>query len=154
MPPVAAIDHHRRRFGRIQGIHQVPAIARRRPTVHGRRSLVYQIASHTNLFIVSLDQGVCKHVGYLGHEAESITTAPVMIGEYLLVAINGGARDAVLRVYTIEPNRSDKPDPWLKLLQEIPLGGHLQMSPLVEGQRVLVTTNSGMVRVFEPAPPT
>ena len=72
-----------------------------------------------------------------------------MIGDYLLVAINGGARDAVLRVYTIEPNRSDKPDPWLKLVQEIQLGGHLQMSPLVEGQRVLVTTNSGVVRVFE-----
>jgi outer membrane protein assembly factor BamB/TolA-binding protein len=135
--------------GESKGYIKFPQSLGVAPTVDGRRSLVYQVASHTNLFIVSLDQGVCKHVGYLGHEAESITTSPVMIGEYLLVAINGGARDAVLRVYTVEPNRSDKPDPWLKLLQEIPLGGHLQMSPLVEGQRVLVTTNSGMVRVFE-----
>ncbi len=119
------------------------------PVVDARRSLIYQVASHTNLFILSLDQGVCKHVGYIGHETASITTTPVMFGEYLLVSINGGARDAMLRVYTIEPNRSDKPDPWLKLVQEIPLDGHLQMSPLVEGQRVLVTTNSGTVRVFE-----
>ena len=29
------------------------------------------------------------------------------------------------------------------------MDGHLQMSPLVEGQRVLVTTNAGVVRVFE-----
>ena len=29
------------------------------------------------------------------------------------------------------------------------MDGHLQMSPLVEGRRVLVTTNSGVVRVFE-----
>ncbi|MGB7737428.1 MAG: PQQ-binding-like beta-propeller repeat protein [Thermoguttaceae bacterium] len=119
------------------------------PVVDGRRSLVYQVASHTNLFILSLDQGVCKHVGYLGHEAASITTTPVMLGDYLLIAINRGARDAVLGAYTIEPNRSDKPDPWLKLVQEIPLDGHLQMSPLVEGQRVLVTTNSGVVHVYE-----
>jgi outer membrane protein assembly factor BamB/TolA-binding protein len=119
------------------------------PVIDARRSLIYQVASHTNMFVLSLDQGVCKHVAYLGHGAASITTTPVMFGDYLLVSINGGARDAVLRVYTIEPNRSDKPDPWLKLVQEIPLDGHLQMSPLVEGQRVLVTTNSGWVKVFE-----
>ena len=34
-------------------------------------------------------------------------------------------------------------------MQEIPLDGHLQMSPLVEGRRVLTATNSGVVRVFE-----
>ena len=135
--------------GESKGYIQFPQQLNVAPVVDVRRALIYQVASHTNLFILSLDQGVCKHVGYLGHEAASITTAPVMIGDYLLVSINGGARDAVLRVYTIEPNRSDKPDPWLKLVQEIPLGGHLQMSPLVEGQRVLVTTNSGVVRVFE-----
>jgi outer membrane protein assembly factor BamB len=135
--------------GESSGYVQFPQAIDVSPVVDVRRSLVYQVAHHTSLFILSLDQSVCRHVAYLGHEPASITTAPVMIGDYLLVAVNNGARDAVLRAYSIQPNRSDKPDPWLKLVQEIPLGGHLQMSPLVEGQRVLTTTNSGIVRVFE-----
>jgi len=136
--------------GESKGYIRFPQALCVAPTIDVRRSLIYQVAAHTNLFVLSLDQGVCKHVAYLGHEPASITTAPVIIGDYLLVAVNDGARDAVLRVYAIEPNhRSDKPDPWLRRVQEIRLGGHLQMSPLVEGQRVLVTTNSGFVRVFE-----
>jgi glucose dehydrogenase len=58
--------------------HQALNVA---PTVDFHRSLIYQIASHTNLFVLSLEDGVCKHVAYLGHELASVTTAPVMVGD-------------------------------------------------------------------------
>ena len=98
-----------------------------------RRSLVYQVAAHTNLFVLSLADGVCQHVAYLGHDPASVTTAPVMIDDYLLVVVNGGDRSSTMRLFTIEPKRSDKPEPWLKLVQEIALEGHVQTPPLVEG---------------------
>jgi outer membrane protein assembly factor BamB/TolA-binding protein len=119
------------------------------PCIDVRRSLVYQVAAHTNLFVLSLDDGLCKHVAYLGHEPASIIAAPVVVDEYLLVSVNDGARDSAVKIFTIQPDHSDKPESWLKPIQEIRLGGHLQMSPLVEGRRVLTATDTGVVRVFE-----
>ena len=65
------------------------------------------------------------------------------------MAINDGVRDCVLQVLAIQPKRSDKPEPWLKPLQQIRLSGHVSTPPLVDGRRVLVTTTAGVVRVFE-----
>jgi outer membrane protein assembly factor BamB len=119
------------------------------PAIDTRQSLIYQVAAHTNVFILSLDDGACQHVDYLGHEPGSVVTAPLVIDEYLLVAVNDGARDSELQVLAIAPKRSDKPEPWLKPVQQIRLEGHVLTRPLVEGRRVLVTTSSGSVRVFE-----
>ena len=65
------------------------------------------------------------------------------------MAMNDGLRDCVLQVLAIQPKRSDKPEPWLKLVQQIPLSGHVATTPLVDGRRVLMTTTAGVVRVFE-----
>lgn len=119
------------------------------PAIDLRRSLAYLIASHTNLFIVSLDDGQCKHVAYLGHSPVSVSVAPVVVDNYLLAAVNDGVRDTELRVFAIQPNTADKKTPWLKPLQQVSLGGHVQTPLLVDGRRVLITTSSGTVRVFE-----
>ncbi len=118
------------------------------PTVDARRSLIYQVAAHTNLFILSLTDGECKQVVYLGHDSAGIAAAPAIVDDYLLVAINGAARESVLHVFAIQQPTEKSPS-LLKPVQQINLGGHVQTSPLVEGRRVLVATNSGVVRVFE-----
>ena len=73
----------------------------------------------------------------------------MVVDDFLLVAVNDGARDAVLQVFLIQPKDSGKPEPWLKLVQQIPLGGHVATPPLADGRRVLVATSSGIVRIFE-----
>lgn len=135
--------------GNSSGYVQLPQPLCVAPAVDTRQSLVYQIADHTNLFVLSLADGVCKHVAYLGHERGSITTAPVLIGGYLLVAVNDGARDGSLLVFATRSNDPDNPETFLKLIQQIRLEGHIQTPPLAEGRRVLATTNRGVVRIFE-----
>lgn len=119
------------------------------PAVDSRRSLVYQVAVHSNMFVVSLEDGTCREVFYLGHSQGSVNTAPVVIDDFLLVVVNDGAYDSVLKLFAVQTRKSDKPEPWLKLVQEIRLGGHVKTPPLVDGRRVLVSTAAGIVRVFE-----
>lgn len=119
------------------------------PAVDERRSLVYQVAEHSNLFVVSLTDGACREVFYLGHGRGSVSTAPVVIDDFLLVVVNDGAYDSVLKLFAVQTKRADKPQPWLKLVQQIRLGGHVKTSPLIDGRRVLVSTAAGVVRVYE-----
>jgi len=135
--------------GRSPGFVQFPQSLSVAPVVDARRSVIYQIADHANLFVLSLNDGACRQVVFLGHDRGTITTAPLVMEDYLLITVNDGARDAELRIYAIQPPKSDKPEPWLKLVQSIRLGGHVQTPPLADGRRVLITTDAGLVRLFE-----
>ncbi len=118
--------------GESSGYVQFPQPLKVAPVIDFRQSLIFQIADHTNVFILSLNDGACKNVAYLGHQPGAVTTSPVILEDYLLVAMNDGLRDCVLQVLAIQPKRSDKPEPWLKLVQQIPLSGHVATTPLVE----------------------
>ena len=118
----------------------------------GRRSLIYQIAAGANLFILSLDNNACKHVVYVGHEPGSVVVPPLVVGDCVLVAVNDGARDAVLKVFAAADKAEKgkgRSDAWLNLVQEIRLDGHVQTPMLTDGRRILVTTNSGAVSAWE-----
>ena len=73
------------------------------------RSLAYQVADHTNVFIMSLDDDTCKNVAYLGHEPGTVLTPPVVVDDFLLVAINGGAHDSTLNVFLISRRNPARP---------------------------------------------
>jgi len=135
--------------GDSSGYTQLPQALRVAPAVDLRRSLVLQVAEHTNLFMLSLADGKCRQVVHLGHQPGSVTTAPVLLGDYLLVAVNDGAHDATLQVLTIQPDRTGKTGPAPKPVQQIRLKGRVQTPLLVDGRRLLVTTDQGAVRVFE-----
>jgi outer membrane protein assembly factor BamB len=135
--------------GDSSGYTQLPQALRVAPAVDARRSLVLQVAEHTNLFVLSLADGKCRQVVHLGHQPGSVTTAPVLLGDYLLVAVNDGARDATLQVLAVQPDRTGKTGPAPKPVQQIRLKGRVQTPLLVDGRRLLVTTDQGTVRVFE-----
>lgn len=135
--------------GESPGYVQFPQELAVAPAVDAQRSLIYQAAVHSNLFVLSLDDGACRDVIYLGHGSGSVNTAPVVVDDFLLLAVNDGAHDCVLKLFAVQPNTSGKPEPWLKPVQQIRLGGHVKTPPLVDGRRVLIATASGVVRVFE-----
>ncbi|MEN6459078.1 MAG: PQQ-binding-like beta-propeller repeat protein [Thermoguttaceae bacterium] len=135
--------------GESAGYVQLPQPLGVSPAVDGRRSLIYQVATHANLFILALADGACRHVDYLGQDRGSVVTEPLLVDDFLLLIVNDGARDAQLRVFLIQPKDSKKPEPWLRLVQQIPLGGLVATPAVADGHRVLVATTSGIVRVFD-----
>ncbi len=134
------------RTGGSSGHVQLPQPLHVAPAVDLRRELIFQIADHSNLFVLGLADGECKAVVYLEHEPGSITAPPVVVSRFLILAVNDRSKDSLLRILIIE-----KGDEGLvvKPVQAIRLQGHVDTAPLVAGRRVLVATDRGMVSVFE-----
>jgi len=133
--------------GDSPGYVQFPQALRVAPAVDLRRSTIYQVAEHSNLFVVNLSDGRPKQVVYLGHDPGSVTVPPVILDNYLIVAENDGVKHATLRVLTLEPGKKD--DPPVRLIQSARLQGHVDVAPQVSGVRVLVATDQAELYVFE-----
>ena len=54
--------------------------------------------AQANLYVLAAESGECREVFYLGHEAESITAPPLLVGRYIILAVNSGAEDSLLRI--------------------------------------------------------
>ncbi len=118
------------------------------PAVDRRRRLVFQLADQSDLFVLSLPDGACRRVEYLGHEAGSITAPPVLAGRLLMFVVNDRARGSLLRVIAVEDS-TDGEGLLLNEAQHIRLEGHVDAPLSVSGRRVAVATDSGAVAVFE-----
>jgi len=133
--------------GNSSGYIQLPQELRVGPTVDLRRSTMYQVAEHSNLFVLSLADGEPKQVVYLGHAPGSVTVAPVVVNRYLVVAENDGVEHATLRVLSLEAEEEGQPP--VRLVQDVRLKGHVDAPPQVSGVRMLVATDQGELYVFE-----
>ena len=134
--------------GSSSGYIQLPQALRVAPAVDLRRLLIFQVADHSNLFVLALADGQCKQVVHLGHELGTITAPPVVVGRFLLVVVNDRAQDSALRVLSIEEGEQG---PSLKPVQRIRLKGHVD-APLavdVRRGRVLAATDLGSANLFE-----
>lgn len=130
--------------GRLIGGWQLPHALEVAPAVDVRRRLIYQLAAHSNLYVLSPDEPLCREVLYLGHEASSILVAPTAVSRYLLVAENNGLKDGVLRVIQADENGLQ-----LAVAHSEPIGGHVDTPPLVDGRMLHVATDRGGLYVFE-----
>jgi outer membrane protein assembly factor BamB len=138
--------------GDSTGYAQLPQPLKVAPAVDLSKKLIYQIAEHSNLYVLGLDDFACKQVFLLGHEAGSITSAPAVVSGFLVVGINDGAQNSSLRLFAVDRGSAAKPGITLKQVQEISLKGRIDITPAVDGNRVLVATDRGMVRVFDLSP--
>ena len=132
--------------GESPGHIQLPQELRVGPAVTRDGSTAYQVAEHSNLFVLSLAEGTCRRVFYLQHEAGSITVPPVILGELLVIARNDGVATSKLQVLSLKEGEDG---PELKPLQELPMKGHVDMPPLGSGRRLLVVTDKADMAVFE-----
>jgi outer membrane protein assembly factor BamB len=115
------------------------------PGADARQRFFYQLADHSNLYIVSATSGECQEVVYLGHESGSIRVPPLSVGNYLLVAENQGATTSLLRVFTIDENGLN-----VRLVQSVPLEGHVHVQPQVtQSKTLLVITDRGTFYTFD-----
>jgi hypothetical protein len=135
--------------GSSSGYVQLPQSLNAAPAIDVHRSLLFQIAEHSNLYVLGLDDGICKQVYLLDHDAGAVTKPPVVFDNFLLVSLNDGIDDSVLHVLAINVNDKEKGAVTVKPVQQIRFKGHIDGPPLVDEHRVLVTTDRGLVRLFE-----
>jgi outer membrane protein assembly factor BamB len=132
--------------GATTGYVQLPQGLRVAPCVDLTQRTIYQIAEHSNLFVLPLGEAGAKQVVHLGHDAGSITAPPEIISHFLIVTVNDAAESAAIRVYTLEGSEKLPP---LSLLQEVRVEGYIDTPPLAVGVRLLTVTDRGNLYVFE-----
>jgi outer membrane protein assembly factor BamB len=137
--------------GSVAGYVQLPQPLPLAPAVDPQHKLVFQLADHDNLFVLAMPGGRCLQVFPLGHEPGTISTPPALLGDCLVVAINGcgdSAALAVLKIRSAAPGSAAGP---LSLAETISLKGHVDAPPSVADGRLLVATDAGAIHVFQPA---
>ncbi len=133
--------------GAVKGYVQLPQPLAVGPAVDSRGQYYYQVAEHSNLYVLSAADGRCAEVLYLGHEPGAVDVPPLMVGRYLFVAENSGAEDSVLRVLlTNEQGLA------VSQVEQVPLRGHVRATPQAAGRALLVATDRGAIYSFEVAP--
>jgi outer membrane protein assembly factor BamB len=132
--------------GTASGYVQLPRKLRVAPVVEPKSDSIYQIGEHSSLFVLSLQSGEVKQVIYLGHEPGSVVCQPVLIRGYLVVAENDGIESSTLNVLALAAQDDQPP---VRLVQQIPIKGHISTSPSVSGPRMLVVSDPGDISVFE-----
>lgn len=110
-----------------------------------RRPTVYQVADHTNLFVLSSDDLRCQEVYYLGHKPGTIITRPVIAAGYIFVAENHTPDKSRLHVLATDADGLS-----LKAARPpIELTGRIVVPPEVYGTRVALQTDLGALHVLE-----
>ena len=118
------------------------------PAYDPQRSLVFQVAKQSNLYVISLSDDSCRQVIHLGHLPGAIAVPPVVAGNFLVLAENNPAGDFTLRALAIQVSPHDRPEAVLKPVQQVPLKGRISSPLAVQGQRVLAATARGMIYVY------
>ncbi len=114
------------------------------PSLHSAKPLMYVAGEHSNLYVVSRQDGSCKEVVYVGHQPGSVQIGPVAVLGQLLVFENRGSK-AHVHVFGMSTEGLD-----VKPAQEgFMLSGNVMTSPQVDGRRCTVVTDLGEVAVFD-----
>lgn len=132
--------------GTASGYVQLPQELRVAPVVRQKTDSIFQVGEHSTLFVISLESGEAKQVIYLGHEPGSVVCPPVLISSFLVVAENDAIKSSTLNVLTLVAQDDQPP---VRLIQQVPIEGHVSASPSVSGSRMLVVTDQGDIYVFE-----
>lgn len=123
---------------------QLPQGVRVAPVADRRQRRLYQLSDHSNLYVLSASGDACEEVFYLGHPSGSIAAPPATAGRYLFVVENNRLDHSLLRVLL-----TDDQGLGLKLVQELPLEGHVQAAPIAEDRSLYVVTDLGALYLFE-----
>lgn len=133
--------------GELQGAIHLPMGIDAPPAIGPRQRLCYQLASHSNLFVLDIASGTCHEVVQLGHAAGSMPLAPLFVGSYLLLVENHGAASSRLRVLQADAQGLN-----LRQVQAIELVGRVTSSPRQISRTLAVVTDLGAIYVLEITP--
>jgi|GEM_PF-4612816 len=106
------------------------------PALEESTGRVYQLGDHSNLYVLS-SEGKCEAAFATGHEPGTVHLAPLLMGNYLILAVDEEVNSTTLRVF--QKGREFKP------LQSLRLAGHLSRAPLAVDKTLYLATDDGNV---------
>lgn len=113
-----------------------------------RGSFLYQPGEHSNLYVLSRQNGECVQSYYLGHDLGTVAVPPIQLLGHLFVIENAGSDFSLLHVLAID----EKTGQVSKAQSSIRLNGVVTSPPEVQRTRMIVLTEFGQVSVFEVEP--
>jgi len=132
--------------GKLTGRWTLPQRARLTPTVDVRERVLYLVAEHTNLFVLSLADHRCVEVLPLGHAAGLVGTSPVVNSRFLFVAENRASDQSLLHIIGTNAEGVE-----LKTLESVSFKGQIFTPPVSSGRTLVVATHTGAITAFEVA---
>ncbi|MFV2065914.1 MAG: PQQ-binding-like beta-propeller repeat protein, partial [Pirellulales bacterium] len=133
------------RTGESAGFVALPQTIATPAALHPSKPVLYQLANHSTLFVLSRDELACLEVVYLGHRTGSIEVPPVVVlDRYLVVAENRGRETAILHLLATDENGRN-----LRKVQQVRLEGHVVTPPTVAGRLLVAATDRGQVKLFQ-----
>lgn len=122
--------------GALQAETVLPQPISAPPALEESTGRVYQLGDHSNLYVLS-SEGKCEAAFSTGHEPGTVHLAPLLMGNYLLLAVDEEVDSTTLRVF--QKGRDFKP------LQSLKLAGHLSRAPLAVDKTLYLATDDGNV---------
>lgn len=116
------------------------------PAIDVRERLIYVLAEHTNLYVLSVDERRCVEVLQLGHAAGMVQTPLIVNGRFLFAAENHGQDGGLLRVVSSNADGLS-----LKPLESQLYRGHVVTPVVAEGRTMVMVNDRGAISVFEVA---
>ncbi|MCA9185744.1 MAG: PQQ-binding-like beta-propeller repeat protein [Planctomycetales bacterium] len=110
--------------------------------------VLYLLGEHSSLYALDAHTLACSEVLYLGHAAGTINTPPVLAGGLLFICENAGPDFSLLHVVATDSSGLKLG----KVGDPIRLEGQVTRAPVVDGRRVIVTTDLGATHVFQVDP--
>ncbi|MGN6136774.1 MAG: outer membrane protein assembly factor BamB family protein [Aureliella sp.] len=134
--------------GQLKWAVQLPQAAELSPAVNAEKPNIYLPGDHSNLYVLSRQDGKCQEVYYLGHRSGTIAVPPVHLLGQLFVFENRTSGRSYIRILQTD-------DAGLKLTQTqdpIEVEGNIVTPPLIDGRKVVVLSDRGQIKVLDIEP--
>lgn len=127
---------------------QIPQKIEVGPGVDDRAKRVYQLGDHSNLYVLNTRDGSCVESFYIGHQEGTISVPPVPLLGHLFVIENAASDFANVHILKVDESGGS-----VETAQPLHrLTGNVQVTPIVQGRRLIVLTDRGEVTVFDIEP--
>ena len=131
--------------GGLKWAVRLPQAIELTPVVDQDRPNIYLPGDHSNLYVLSRQDGSCKEVFYLGHRPGTIAVPPVLLLGQLFIFENRTTDRAAIRLL-----QADDAGLQLTVSQDpIEVDGNIVVPPLIDGRKLIVLSDRGQILVLD-----
>ncbi len=115
------------------------------PTVAFGRSQLYVPGQHSNLYVLSRDNGACEQVHYMDHQSGALAVAPVLFQGQLFVFDNISSDVSNIRFLDVDEagQVTGETQP------HVQIGGNVVVPPTISGRRLFVQSDLSAIAVLD-----